>query len=75
MKGTTIALLVGGIEVAGVGGYFIWKSHAAAMAAQAAAAKAAAGSQNHSAAGVATKILNLAPEGIALGKKIASLFG
>jgi uncharacterized protein (UPF0333 family) len=72
VKGTTIALVLGGVAVVGIGGYFIWKSHEAAVKAQEAAAKAASGSKN--AASTATKILNLAPEAISLGQKIAKLF-
>jgi hypothetical protein len=69
-----IALIVGGVVVVGGLGYFIYSAHSKATAAAAAAAKASAGS-SRSAGHVAGEILSLAPAGIALGQKIANLFG
>lgn len=72
MKGTTIALLLGGVAVVGVGGYFIYQAHAKATAAAEAAKKASAGASKG--ANVAKEILSIAPSAIALGQKIANLF-
>ena len=74
MNGTTAALVIGGVIVAGGLGYFIWTAHqraaAAAILAQQAAglAKAATGSS------VAHDILTIGPSAIALGSKLADIF-
>lgn len=60
-------MVVGGL------GYFIYSAHVKATAAAAAAKQASSGSSR--AATVAHDILSVAPTAIALGQKIANLWG
>lgn len=67
------ALIIGGVVVVGGLGYFIYSAHAKAAAAASAAKQASSGSTG--AAKVAHDILNVAPSAIALGQKIANIWG
>lgn len=74
MNGTTAAIVVGGLVVAGGLGYFIWSAHQKATAAAQLAQQTAGSSKASTATSIAHDILTIGPTAIALGSKIADIW-
>jgi hypothetical protein len=74
MSGTTAAIVVGGLVVAGGLGYFIWSAHQKAAAAALLAKQTAGASKASTGSSIAHDILTIGPSAIALGSKLADIW-